>query len=165
MGLSHIQAAIARPAPIAGRPMNVSRPAWSQLAAQPLPRGAFIDVGGEGAHAAAWNLNPSARVTMPGSTAGSPIPRLIRGSGEQMPLRDGSVAHLVLEHAPISEQTAAEIARVMARGGLVELRNPLMGGARVLHRSVLEALGGVRYLQELVPGPDRSTAVVTRIRS
>lgn len=164
MGVSHVAAGLARGlAP--GRPANVTRAAWDALSARPLPSRAFVDVGGEGAHAAAWNLNPSRLRTMPGGRVGDPIPRLIQGSGEQMPFRDGSISRLVLENAPITDRTAREIARVMAPDGLVELRNPLMGGARVLHRSVLDALGGVRYLQELLPGPDRSTAVVTRIRT
>jgi hypothetical protein len=81
-----------------------------------------LDVGGEGRHPQAWNLNPRATKTV-GPDAGQPIPNLIVGRAEAIPLPDGSVENIVVERTPLRDQSLKEIARVAAPSARVVLRH------------------------------------------
>lgn len=72
---------------------------WSD---QTMPRPLFpitpirqLDIGGEGRYPEAWNVNPRATKTL-GSDAGHPIPNLIKGRAEAIPLPDSSVELILL---------------------------------------------------------------------
>lgn len=100
-----------------------------------------LDIGGEGRHPRAWNLNPS-RVKTVGANLGAPIPRLIVGLANAIPLRDGSVRTIISERTPLTSRALHEIARVVAPGGEVVLRHAVMPG-RDPHRLATAILGGV----------------------
>jgi SAM-dependent methyltransferase len=82
----------------------------------------ILDIGGEGRHHMAWNLNPRPHKTL-GPQRGRPIPRLILGRAEAIPLPDASVDHIYLERAPLTRAGLCEIARVIRPGGRVVLRH------------------------------------------
>lgn len=82
----------------------------------------ILDIGGEGRHPEAWNLNPS-RVKTLGKAKGEPIPRLIHGRADAIPLVDGSVRQILVERTPLTRSALREIARVIAPGGTVILRH------------------------------------------
>lgn len=81
-----------------------------------------LDIGGEGRHAEAWNLNPRATNTL-GPDAGQPIPKRIAGRAEAIPLPDASVAQVIVERTPLRDKSLAEIARVTIPGACVVLRH------------------------------------------
>lgn len=81
-----------------------------------------LDIGGEGRHAEAWNLNPRAHKTV-GADRGRPIPRHILGRGEQIPLPDGWVDLVIVERTPLWPGTLAEIRRVTKPAATVILRH------------------------------------------
>ena len=56
----------------------------------------ILDIGGEGRHPEAWNLNPRSRKTV-GKQRGELIPLLIQGRGESIPLADRTVDVLIVE--------------------------------------------------------------------
>lgn len=82
----------------------------------------ILDIGGEGRHPAAWNLNPRALKTI-GPCRGEPIPRLIYGRGECIPLPCRSVDLVIVERTPLRSETLYEIRRVAKTGALVILRH------------------------------------------
>jgi ubiquinone/menaquinone biosynthesis C-methylase UbiE len=82
-----------------------------------------LDVGGEGRHAEAWNLNPSSVKTL-GPDRGQPIPRYIPGRAERIPFPEHSVTRIIVERTPLREAALHEIVRVLAPGGVVVLRHP-----------------------------------------
>jgi hypothetical protein len=84
--------------------------------------GITLDVGGEGRHAQALNLNCHRHKTL-GSRRGEPIPRLIIARSDRIPLADGSVARVIVERTPLTQAALAEIRRVLAPGGIVILRH------------------------------------------
>lgn len=99
-----------------------------------------LDIGGEGRHAEAINLNPSRHKTL-GSSRGEPIPRLLVARADALPLADRSVARVIVERTPLSLQAMAEICRVIAPGGTVLLRHvPLPDADR--HQAARELLAG-----------------------
>ena len=79
-----------------------------------------LDIGGEGGHPGAVNLNPARYKTL-GPERGRPIPRLIVGRADAIPFADKSVSQVIVERTPLSRQALAEIARVVAPGGVVFL--------------------------------------------
>jgi hypothetical protein len=81
-----------------------------------------LDIGGEGRHADAWNLNPRRYKTF-GPQRGELIPRWIEGRGERIPLPDGSVEVLIVERTPLVPATLAEIARVASARARIILRH------------------------------------------
>jgi ubiquinone/menaquinone biosynthesis C-methylase UbiE len=81
-----------------------------------------LDVGGEGRHPEAWNLNPSRTKTI-GKYRGQPIPRHIPGRADAIPLADRSVDRLIVERTPLRTAALHEIARVIACGGTIILRH------------------------------------------
>ena len=101
----------------------------------------LLDIGGEGRHPRAWNLNPS-RVKTSGAMAGQPIPRLIVGRADAIPFGNGSIRKILSERTPLTSRALAEIARVIVPGGEVVLRHAAMPG-RDPHRFAKVALRGV----------------------
>lgn len=82
----------------------------------------LLDVGGEGRHQGAWNLNPRSRKTL-GPEVGQLIPKRIAGRCEAIPLPDGSVGQVIVERTPLSDQSLKEIARVAVPAAHVILRH------------------------------------------
>ena len=99
-----------------------------------------LDIGGEGRHPEAWNLN-LARAKTFGPNCGRPIPRLIVGRGDGIPFADHSVNRVFVERGPLSAAVLREIARVITANGSVELRHVALPG-RDRHRLAREILGG-----------------------
>lgn len=81
-----------------------------------------IDIGGEGRHPGAWNLNPS-RVRTVGPQSGQPIPHLIAARANGLPFVDASVPRILVERTPMPLAALKEIRRVIAPGGLVVFRH------------------------------------------
>jgi hypothetical protein len=110
----------------------------------PLRRGAkgavHLDVGGEGRHHYAINVNPG-NLTSTTGVPGRPIPRLVNGHVEKIPFASGTADGLLVESAPLRPGAAAEIARVLKPGASVRLVHPVDYG-RTHHASVITALGG-----------------------
>jgi hypothetical protein len=130
------------------------------------PPGSFVlDIGGEGRHPGAWNLNPRAAATVAGAL-GRPIPRLICGRGEAIPLPDHSVDLVIVERTPLWPLTLREIERVAKPGAIAILRHAVgpLGDphARVLAllgragRSREVRLGSLRIRETVVHFQDRS---------
>ena len=84
----------------------------------------ILDIGGEGAHPRAWNLNPS-RVRTLNPHRGTPIPRHIPGRADAIPLPDHSVDQIIVERTPLRKAALAEIVRVLQRPGSVVLRHAM----------------------------------------
>lgn len=114
-----------------------------------------IDVGGEGRHRRAVNLNPRRETTTSG-VPGRPIPRLVQGLGEQMPFRSQTADVLTVENTPLRPGAAAELGRVIRSGGIIVLKHPADYAERA-HRQVIEIVRG-RYTRRRFRG-----ATVTRI--
>ena len=87
----------------------------------------ILDIGGEGRHPAAWNLNPSAVRTL-GPDRGEPIPRHLLGRADAIPLPSGSVDEIIVERTPLSPAGLWEIRRVMVSGGILTLRHAIPPG-------------------------------------
>ena len=81
-----------------------------------------LDIGGEGRNAAAWNLNPRRTKTL-GPDAGQPIPNLIVGRADAIPLEDASVELILVERTPLNSQALKEIVRVARPAARVILRH------------------------------------------
>ncbi len=82
----------------------------------------LLDVGGEGRHENAWNLNPRSLKTL-GLDKGDAIPRHIPGRAECIPLPDGSVQQIIMERAPLRRAAVLELVRVLTPGGTIILRH------------------------------------------
>ena len=82
----------------------------------------MLDIGGEGRHRLAWNLNPRALGTL-GAVRGRPIPRLIRARGESIPLADKSVDVLIVERTPLTMALLLEMRRVAKSSSTAILRH------------------------------------------
>ena len=70
-----------------------------------------------------------------------PIPRLILGRAESIPLPDRSVQRIIVERTPLRRQAYLEINRVIAVGGIVILRHACPPGIDP-HRLAYELLDG-----------------------
>lgn len=81
-----------------------------------------LDIGGEGRHTDAWNVNVSQYKTL-GPARGALIPRLIRGRSENIPLASNSVDVVIVERTPLRLASLLEIRRVGKFGALVILRH------------------------------------------
>lgn len=88
------------------------------LHARPL----IVDVGGEGRHELAWNINPSRFQTI-GRNKGRPIPRWLGGRADSIPLPRGVVDWLIVERTPLSKAALREFARVIVPTGRITLRH------------------------------------------
>ena len=82
----------------------------------------ILDVGGEGRHPEAWNLNPSLVKTI-GNKRGQPIPQHISGRAEDIPLGDGTADRVIVERTPLQRAALKEIARVVSSNGTIILRH------------------------------------------
>ena len=77
------------------------------------PKSGFaLDIGGEGRYPKAWNLNPS-RVKTIGVDLGTPIPRLILGRPESIPLPTQSVDLVLVERTRL-KTAALEVEGILA---------------------------------------------------
>jgi hypothetical protein len=103
-------------------------------------RPVVLDIGGEGRYPTAWNLNPRALATL-GAGRGRPIPRLIRGRGESIPLADNSVDVLIVERTPLTTALLLEMRRVAKPSAIAILRHAVspLGDP---HRRALAVLKG-----------------------
>jgi hypothetical protein len=110
--------------------------------------GVFLDIGGEGRHADAWNLNPS-RVRTMGKHRGSSIPRLILGRADGIPFADRSVEKIIVERTPLRGAALAEMARVIVPHGTIILRHAITpcGNPHALAESVLPGRKSRRLFQ------------------
>lgn len=100
----------------------------------------ILDIGGEGRTDGAWNLNPRTHKTV-GRERGEPIPRLIQGRGESIPLADQSVDVVIVERTPLRPATLAEIRRVARPAAQVILRHA-QANQRDPHVLAVQALRG-----------------------
>jgi ubiquinone/menaquinone biosynthesis C-methylase UbiE len=99
-----------------------------------------LDIGGEGRHPGALNLNRLRHKTL-GADRGGVIPNLIVARADRLPLPDRSVARVIVERTPLSREALAEIARVIAPQGTIELAHvPLPDADR--HAQALAMLPG-----------------------
>ena len=99
-----------------------------------------LDIGGEGRHPKAWNLNRS-RVKTFGCERGQPIPRLIQARGDGIPLPSDSVDQVIVERTPLRPAALAEITRVARQSATIILRHAISHGLDP-HRLALQVLGG-----------------------
>lgn len=100
----------------------------------------ILDIGGEGRHPTAWNLNPRGLKSF-GPEQGTRIPRWIAGRGEQIPLPDNCVDVLIVERTPLRPATLAEMARVVKPSGTAILRHAV-GPLGNPHRLATRVLRG-----------------------
>lgn len=111
-----------------------------------LPDGLFIagafvlDVGGEGRHPAAWNLNQR-RERSGASRANGPIPRLILARADAIPLARGAVDLAIVERTPLLVRALRELERVVKSGGAILLRHAITPAGDP-HRVALRLLSG-----------------------
>ena len=82
----------------------------------------ILDIGGEGRHPEAWNINPRSRKSL-GQQRGEVIPRLIQGRSESIPLPDGCVQVLIVERTPLRQATLSEMLRVASPSARIILRH------------------------------------------
>ena len=106
-----------------------------------------LDVGGEGRHPNAWNLNPSFVKTI-GTKRGEPIPQHISGRADHISLPDRSVDRLICERTPLQLAALREIARVISPNGIITLRHALCphGDPHAVAKRVLPGLVSERII-------------------
>lgn len=123
-----------------------------------------IDIGGEGRHRGAINVNPN-WVTSTTGAPGRPIPNLVVARGEALPFASGVADLVTVENAPIRPGMIDEIARVLGPGGEVRLLHPadyaISSGA---HDAVAGALGLTTRTSAVQAGGTLAT-VIRRIAS
>jgi hypothetical protein len=119
----------------------------------------ILDIGGEGRNPGAWNLNPRTRRSV-GRDSGRPIPRLIRGRGEAIPLADQSVDVLIVERTPLRPATLREVLRVAKPAATVILRHAVgpLGDPHRLALALLQS-SGRRRMTTIGRQPVRETIV------
>ena len=101
-----------------------------------------LDIGGEGRHHGAWNLNPR-RLKTKGVGRGTPIPRLILGRAEAIPLPGESVDRVIVERTPLRRKSLQEIRRVITATGTIILRHTVPPHIDP-HRLAIQVLSGRR---------------------
>jgi ubiquinone/menaquinone biosynthesis C-methylase UbiE len=99
-----------------------------------------LDIGGEGRHVDAWNLNPS-KVRTFGPQRGERVPRLIVARGDAIPLADQSVDVIIVERTPLRLATLREMLRVARPSAQVILRH-VVTPAGDPHRVALRSFSG-----------------------
>lgn len=103
------------------------------------PPSRVLDIGGEGRHPDARNLNPSPVRTC-GPLRGEPIPRHIPGRAEAIPGEDSSFDQIIVERTPLRLAAYQEIRRVAAEGATIILRHVVPPGVDP-HRLARRLLG------------------------
>ena len=119
-----------------------------------------LDIGGEGRYPGAINVNPMGLTSTTGAP-GRPIPNLVVGRGEALPIADEVADLVTVESAPIREHAADEIARVLKPGGTVRLLHPA-GYAAQTHGIVAAALGPELVGAVTTTGADDMTLTILR---
>lgn len=109
-----------------------------------------LDIGGEGRHPAAWNLNPSHLRTC-GPLRGQPIPRLLLARAEAIPLPDRSVSKVIVERTPLLHAALVEVLRIARADATIVLRHAMPFGWDP-HRLAKEVLGGVAQQRQYLAG-------------
>jgi hypothetical protein len=123
-------------------------------------RPVHIDIGGEGRYPNAINVNPKTTTSTTG-TAGRTIPNRVPGRGESLPFGARHADGISLENAPITAQTAVEIARVIKPGGSIRLVSP-SDYAAAAHKRVIDSISGCNVQQSTVNGITTTTITVPR---
>jgi hypothetical protein len=132
--------------------------AAAKLALASQPR-IILDIGGEGRHPEAWNLNPLDKRSL-APHRGEAICRLIRARGENIPLATSSVDLVIVERTPLRPATLREIRRIVKPGAFILLRHadlpwldPHRNALRMLpgrvHRGKLQ-IGGQQYRETAI---------------
>lgn len=121
-----------------------------------------LDIGGEGRHAGAINVNPQGLTTTTG-VPGRPIPDLVVARGEALPFASGVADMVTVENAPIRDATLDEIARVLKPGGTVRLLHPTdYAIGQGVHDAVAGAIRANRAAMVQSFLPDGTTLTVLR---
>jgi hypothetical protein len=128
---------------------------WDEVSdSRPL----ILDIGGEGRHPQAWNVNPSQWRTY-GPSRGEPIPRWICGRADAIPLPDRVADVILVERTPLTRAACHELRRVVRPGGTIVLRHvrPFGWDPHVVAKDVLlgdtrqgDCEVGGKHCQELV---------------
>ena len=121
-----------------------------------------LDIGGEGRHPQAWNLNPRARRTLGGR--GEPIPRLIQARGEAIPLADDSVDVLIVERTPLVSATLREMVRVAKPTATAILRHAVTPAGDP-HRFALRLLEGTTRRRMTMIGQQQVRETIVQLRT
>ena len=112
--------------------------------------GLILDVGGEGRHPEAWNVNVS-RVKTVGPQRGEPIPRLIVARADTLPFAGGVASSVILERTPLRRRVIEELLRVVQPAGTIILRHvPFPDADR--HALAAELIPGRRQQSQILIG-------------
>jgi hypothetical protein len=122
-----------------------------------------LDIGGEGRHPEAWNLNPRIRKTV-GRQRGELIPLLIQGRGESIPLPDGIVDVLIVERTPLRVATLTEMLRVARPTAKIVLRHA-NAHRRDPHHLAVRVLKGIVQQRPAMIGQQAVQETVIRLGS
>jgi hypothetical protein len=120
----------------------------------------ILDIGGEGRYPEAWNLNPKSRKTL-GQQRGKPIPRLIQGRGECIPLPNRTVDVVIVERTPLRLATLSEMLRVARPSARIILRHAC-AHRRDPHQLAVQVLTGA--VEQRITMIGRQTVQETVIR-
>jgi|SRR6056297_1272719 len=82
----------------------------------------LLDIGGEGRHTEAINVNPSPTKTL-GPNKVEPIPNHLFGRADSIPLPGDSVAAIIMGRTPPKRTAIKEILRVVHSSGTITLRH------------------------------------------
>ncbi len=108
-------------------------------------RGTQVDIGGEGHHPGAVNVNPSRTRTNPGPNdepTGSKIPDLVVGRGENLPFRSGVAEDVFMENVPLGDEMLDEARRITRAGGRIHLGGPDAQSVRDAADRIIQRGGG-----------------------
>jgi RHS repeat-associated protein len=111
----------------------------------PAPDPVRVDIGGEGHNAGATNVNRSKTRSNPGPNgepAGSPIPDLVLGRGERLPIKTGSADEVFVENVPMSDGILDEAGRITRPGGKIHLGGPDAESVRDAAERLARRTGG-----------------------
>lgn len=97
----------------------------------------------------------------PDPDAGAPMP-LALAETRTFPYPDSAFEHITLTDAPICEETAQELARMIRPGGTIRLRGPAFY-ANIAHRFVVNALGSRAKTKQTTTGEDEWAITTTVI--
>jgi hypothetical protein len=143
-----------------GQSGMISRSVYPADVTHNMPERFILDIGGEGRHEEAWNLNPRALRSV-GEEIGQPIPRLIRGRGDAIPLRDQCVDVLIVERTPLLLPTLNEMLRVARPNAQAILRHAVTpaGDPHRLATRVLK--GAIRQRMTVIGRQQVQETIVT----